>query len=157
MASQLSLTGFVCKNLLHRRLRTLPTLCGIGMAIGAFVGLVGFSNAFEHAWLQLHSSSDTDIAVIQQALLNTSVDESAGKKLEALPGWSRRRSSLSCPWMMRSASAGVVATNRKHCFHVILAAADSSGIRHCDPGSVSRLCSSRLARHAPFCCGGVAA
>lgn len=85
MASPLSLTGFVCKNLLRRRLRTLLTLCGIGMAIGAFVGLVGFSNAFEHAWLQLYSSSGTDIAVIQQTFLNTSLNESVGQKLKALP------------------------------------------------------------------------
>ncbi|MGA7243519.1 MAG: ABC transporter permease, partial [Terracidiphilus sp.] len=85
MATQLSLTGFVWKNLLRRRLRTLLTLCGIGMAIGAFVGLVGFSNAFEHAWLQIYSSSGTDIAVIQQTFLNTSLDESAGQKLKALP------------------------------------------------------------------------
>jgi putative ABC transport system permease protein len=85
MASQLSLTGFVWKNLLRRRLRTLLTLCGIGMAIGAFVGLVGFSNAFEHEWLRIYTSSGTDIAVIQQTFLNTSLDESAGAKLKALP------------------------------------------------------------------------
>ena len=85
MASQLTLTGFVWKNLLRRRLRTLLTLFGIGMAIGAFVGLVGFSNAFERAWLQIYSSSGTDIAVIQQTFLNTSLDESAGQKLKALP------------------------------------------------------------------------
>ncbi|MGA8741411.1 MAG: ABC transporter permease [Terracidiphilus sp.] len=85
MATQLSLTGFVWKNLLRRRLRTLLTLCGIGMAIGAFVGLVGFSNTFEHAWLQIYSSGGTDIAVIQQTFLNTSLDESAGQKLKALP------------------------------------------------------------------------
>jgi putative ABC transport system permease protein len=85
MASQLSLAGFVWKNLLRRRLRTLLTLCGIGMAIGAFVGLVGFSNAFEQAWLRIYTSSGTDIAVIQQTFLNTSLDESAVVKLKALP------------------------------------------------------------------------
>jgi putative ABC transport system permease protein len=85
MASQLSLTGFVWKNLLRRRLRTLLTLCGIGMAIGAFVGLVGFSNAFERSWLQIYTSSGTDIAVIQQTFLNTSLSESAGQRLKALP------------------------------------------------------------------------
>jgi putative ABC transport system permease protein len=40
MGSQLSFTGFVWKNLWRRRLRTSLTLCGIGMAIAAFVGLV---------------------------------------------------------------------------------------------------------------------
>jgi putative ABC transport system permease protein len=84
MASQLSFAGFVWKNLRRRRLRTLLTLCGIGMAIGAFVGLVGFSNAFEQAWLRIYSSSGTNIAVIQGTFLNTSLDESAAAKLKAL-------------------------------------------------------------------------
>jgi len=85
MASQLSFTGFVWKNLWRRRLRTLLTFCGIGMAIGAFVGLVGFSSAFEHEWMRIYSSSGTDIAVIQQTFLNTSLDESDEAKLKALP------------------------------------------------------------------------
>ncbi len=85
MASSLSFTGFVWKNLQRRRLRTLLTLCGIGMAIGAFVGLVGFSRAFEQAWLRIYSSSGTDIAVIQETFLSTSMDESDQSKLLALP------------------------------------------------------------------------
>jgi putative ABC transport system permease protein len=85
MTSQLSFAGFVWKNLWRRQLRTLLTLCGIGMAIGAFVGLVGFSNAFEQAWLRIYSSSGTDIAVIRQTFLNTSVDEGAEATLKALP------------------------------------------------------------------------
>jgi putative ABC transport system permease protein len=85
MAPPLSFTGFVWKNLKRRRLRTLLTSCGIGMAIGAFVGLVGFSQAFEQGWMRIYSSSGIDIAVIQQTFLNTSFDESAGAKLRALP------------------------------------------------------------------------
>jgi putative ABC transport system permease protein len=85
MASQLSFTGFAWKNLWRRRLRTLLTLGGIAMAIGAFVGLVGFSRSFEHEWLRMYLSSGTDIAVVQQTFLNTSMDESAGIKLKALP------------------------------------------------------------------------
>ena len=85
MATQLSFLGFVRKNLWRRRLRTLLTLCGIGMAIGAFVGLVGFSNAFEQAWLRLYTSSGTNIAIIQRTFLSTSLDESATTKVRALP------------------------------------------------------------------------
>jgi putative ABC transport system permease protein len=85
MPSSLSFTGFVWKNLQRRRLRTLLTLGGIGMAIGAFVGLVGFSRGFEQAWLRLYSGSGTDIAVIQGTFLSTSMDESVGTKLRALP------------------------------------------------------------------------
>ncbi len=85
MAAQLSFLGFVRKNLSRRRLRTFLTLCGIGMAVGAFVGLVGFSSAFEQAWLRLYTSSGTNIAIIQRTFLSTSLDESATGKVEALP------------------------------------------------------------------------
>jgi len=85
MAKSLSFTGFVLKNLRRRRLRTLLTLAGIGTAVGAFVGLVGFSSAFEQQWLRIYSSSGTDIAVIQGTFLNTSMDESTTAKLRNLP------------------------------------------------------------------------
>ncbi|MGA2754789.1 MAG: ABC transporter permease [Terracidiphilus sp.] len=85
MASQLSFTGFAWKNLRRRRLRTLLTLCGITMGIGAFVALVGFSRSFEHEWLRLYQSSGTDIAVLQSSLFNSSLDESLGARIRALP------------------------------------------------------------------------
>jgi putative ABC transport system permease protein len=85
MASQLSFTWFAWKNLRRRHLRTLLTLGGIAMAIGAFVGLVGFSRSFEHEWLRMYLSSGTDIAVVQQTFLNTTVSEAAGETLKALP------------------------------------------------------------------------
>lgn len=85
MANGLSLTGFVWKNLRRRRLRTLLTVGGISMAVGAFVGLVGFSRSFEQQWMQIYSSSDIDIAVIRGTFLNTSLDESATDKLKRLP------------------------------------------------------------------------
>ena len=85
MAPTLTFTGFVWKNLLRRRLRTLLTLCGIGMAVGAFVGLVGFSRAFEQQWLRIYSSSGIDIAVIRGTFVNTSLNESAAAKIRQLP------------------------------------------------------------------------
>jgi len=85
MPSPLSFAGFAWKNLWRRRLRTLLTLLGIGLAIGAFVGLVGFSRSFEHEWLRLYSSSGTDIAVVEKNFLNTSVDQSLGPKLSTVP------------------------------------------------------------------------
>jgi putative ABC transport system permease protein len=85
MTKRLSFTGFAWKNLWRRRLRTLLTLCGVGMAIGAFVGLVGFSSAFERAWMRIYSSSGTDIAVIEGTFLSTSMDESKADKLKTLP------------------------------------------------------------------------
>lgn len=85
MAPTLTFTGFVWKNLRRRRLRTFLTLCGIGMAVGAFVGLVGFSRAFEQQWLRIYSSSGIDIAVIRGTFVNTSLDESAAAKIRRLP------------------------------------------------------------------------
>lgn len=55
------------------------------MAVGAFVGLVGFSSAFQQQWQRIYSSSGTDIAVIRGTFLNTSLDESATAKLMNLP------------------------------------------------------------------------
>jgi putative ABC transport system permease protein len=85
MAAQLSFVGFAWKNLWRRRLRTSLTLCGIGMAIGAFVALVGFSRAFEQEWLRLYTSSGTDIDVVEKTFLNTSVDEALAPRLRAVP------------------------------------------------------------------------
>ncbi len=61
------------------------TLGGIGMAIGAFVALVGFSRSFEQEWLRVYQSSGIDLAVIQKTFLSTSADESDLPKLVALP------------------------------------------------------------------------
>ena len=85
MASQLSFTGFAWKNLWRRRLRTLLTLGGIAMAIGAFVAMVGYARAFEHEWLRMYEGAGTDLAVVEKSFLNTSLDEAVGAKLQALP------------------------------------------------------------------------
>jgi putative ABC transport system permease protein len=81
----MSFAGFAWKNLWRRRLRTLLTLCGIGMAIGAFVALVGFSRSFEMEWQRLYSSSGTDIAVVDKNFMNTSVNQSLQEKLRTVP------------------------------------------------------------------------
>lgn len=82
---RLSFAGFAWRNVWRRRLRTALTLCGIGMGIGAFVALVGFSRSFEHAWLEMYESAGTDLAVVQKTFLNTSVDQSAGQVLTHIP------------------------------------------------------------------------
>jgi len=84
-ANSLSSTGFVLKNLRRRRLRTVLTMSGIGMAVGAFVGLVGFSSAFQQQWMRIYSSSGTDISVIQGTFLNTTLNYSAAATVLKLP------------------------------------------------------------------------
>ncbi|HEX4067671.1 MAG TPA: ABC transporter permease [Acidobacteriaceae bacterium] len=81
----LSFVGFAWRNVWRRRLRTALTLCGIGMGIGAFVALVGFSRSFEHAWLEMYENAGTDLAVVQKTFLNTSVDQSVGPTLLKIP------------------------------------------------------------------------
>lgn len=85
MGNSLTLSGFAFKNLGRRRLRTLLTLGGIGMGVGAFVGLVGFSSGFAQQWRRIYSSSGTDMAVIRGSFLNSSLDEGAAAKLRSLP------------------------------------------------------------------------
>jgi putative ABC transport system permease protein len=85
MAAQLSFAGFAWRNLWRRRLRTLLTLGGIAMGIGAFVSLVGFSRGFEHEWLRLYQSSGTDIAVVQTSFLNTSLDQALQSRISGVP------------------------------------------------------------------------
>lgn len=82
---RLSFAGFAWRNVWRRRLRTALTLCGIGMGIGAFVALVGFSRSFEHAWLEMYESAGTDLAVVQKTFLNTSVDQSVALTLKKIP------------------------------------------------------------------------
>ncbi len=84
MASPLSFTGFVWKNLKRRRLRTVLTLYGMGMATGVFVVLVGFSRTFEQGWQSIYSSSGIDIAAIRQTFLNALAGDAAGTKWKAL-------------------------------------------------------------------------
>lgn len=81
----LSFVGFAWRNVWRRRLRTALTLGGIGMGIGAFVALVGFSRSFEHAWLEMYENAGTDLAVVQKTFLNTSVDQSIGPTLLKIP------------------------------------------------------------------------
>jgi putative ABC transport system permease protein len=82
---RLSFVGFAWRNVWRRRLRTALTLCGIGMGIGAFVALVGFSRSFEHAWLEMYENAGTDLAVVQKTFLNTSVDQSIAPVLQRIP------------------------------------------------------------------------
>jgi putative ABC transport system permease protein len=75
------------KKILRRKLRTGLTLCGVGVGIAAFVALVGFSRSFEREWLKIYDSAGTDIAVVQQTFLNTSVDQSVGENFARCRRW----------------------------------------------------------------------
>jgi putative ABC transport system permease protein len=81
--------SFVRKNLFRRRVRTLLTVVGLGVAVAAVVSLVGISQGFERSYLKLYAKSQTDL-VVQQAAgtqqLTATLDESLGKRIAEVPG-----------------------------------------------------------------------
>ena len=74
------------RNILRRRLRTILTMGGVALGIGAFVALVGFAGSFEREWRNLYTVSGTDIVVLQRTFIKPSIDESFGDRIRALPG-----------------------------------------------------------------------
>ncbi|MBE3135662.1 MAG: ABC transporter permease [Acidobacteria bacterium] len=71
-------------NILRRPLRSVLTVCGVALGVGAFVALIGFASAFEREWLQVYRSKGTDICVIRGTWLRAQVDESLCEELRAL-------------------------------------------------------------------------
>jgi ABC-type antimicrobial peptide transport system permease subunit len=75
------------KNLWRRRLRTLLTLGGIAMAIGAFVALVGFSRSFEHEWMRMYESNGTASLSPWHLLEALGIAVLSGLAAGAVPAW----------------------------------------------------------------------
>lgn len=82
------LASLAAKNLLRRSFRTLLTVCGLGVAVAAVVGLRGISAGFETSFFRLYHEQNVDL-VIQRAggtvQLSLGLDESLQPKIEALP------------------------------------------------------------------------
>jgi putative ABC transport system permease protein len=71
-------------NLRRRTFRSVLTVCGIALGVGAFLALVGFARSFEAQWLQLYRARGTDICVVRGNFMRASVDESLGEQLRSL-------------------------------------------------------------------------
>src|SRR4051794_18232122 len=54
---------FIFKNLLRRRARSLLTIVGLAVAIGAVVALVGVANGFKDSFMKIYLSRGVDIVV----------------------------------------------------------------------------------------------
>jgi putative ABC transport system permease protein len=54
---------FIFKNLLRRRTRSLLTIVGLAVAIGAVVALVGVANGFKDSFMKVYLSRGVDIVV----------------------------------------------------------------------------------------------
>jgi len=78
------------KNLLRRKTRSLLTIIGIGIAIGAVVALISISQGYMDIWLEYADIRGTDIRVLQRsdasAGLFSSIDQSLKPKLAEVPG-----------------------------------------------------------------------
>ena len=80
---------FVLKNLARRPLRSLLTVVAIAVAIGAVDALVGIATGFERSFLQIYQGASVDLIVTRdrsRQQINSSLDESLGPKIEAIPG-----------------------------------------------------------------------
>jgi len=82
------LTTFILKNLLRRPVRSLLTGIGVALAVGAVVALVGISQGFERAFVDLLQRRNVDLMVVRAGKterLTSTLDESIGRRLAELP------------------------------------------------------------------------
>ncbi len=85
----MSFLTFVLKNLFRRRVRTVLTLVGVSLAVGAVVALVGVSNGLESAFLDLYDRRGVDLVVVKAGVterLTSALDERLGEKIAQVPG-----------------------------------------------------------------------
>ncbi|MCS7305202.1 MAG: ABC transporter permease [Thermoguttaceae bacterium] len=85
----MTLMGFAWKNLRRRPVRTVLTMLGVGVAVGAVVALVGLAGSFEQALLDLFQRRGVDLVVIRRGGLqqmNSILDEKLAERIQQIPG-----------------------------------------------------------------------
>src|SRR5947207_1399410 len=80
----------ILKNLMRRRGRSLLTIFGIAIGVGAVVSLVGLAGSFENSFLNHYSGRNIDL-IVQRAgtaedRLNRGLPQDLGAELGKLPG-----------------------------------------------------------------------
>jgi putative ABC transport system permease protein len=92
------LVQIVWKNLLRRKIRSVLTVIGIAVGIGAVVSLVSITGGFVHGWKNLVKGHGTDLTIVkagtQANLLLNTLDESLGDDLRKVPGLASVASSM---------------------------------------------------------------
>lgn len=82
------LATLAAKNIRRRSFRTVLTICGLGVAVGAVVAVRGLSSGFETSFFRLYHEQHVDL-VVQRAggtvQLSLGIDEALHPKIEALP------------------------------------------------------------------------
>jgi len=78
----------IFKNLLRRKARTLLTILGIGIGVGAIIGLGALTNGLEAGYNAMLSGSEADLVLSQPNAFDislSSVDEAVGEELKNMP------------------------------------------------------------------------
>lgn len=84
----MSVYAIVLKNLVRRPIRSLLTVTGIAIGIGAVVALTSIAWGFEQAWVGIYAARGTDLIVTRAGSLNpvpAAFPEEATEDLRALP------------------------------------------------------------------------
>jgi putative ABC transport system permease protein len=80
---------FLLKNLLRRKTRTLLTSCGVAVAVGTTVALLGISDSFERGTVDDLATRGIDIIVVEKGVLDqlsSDIPQIAAEKIRELPG-----------------------------------------------------------------------
>jgi ABC-type lipoprotein release transport system permease subunit len=87
----------IWKNLWRRKTRTLLTILGIAIGVGAVVSLSAFGAGFATGFERMMSGSNADLSVVQKdAMISflSILDEEVGEELQAIPGVERVSGSI---------------------------------------------------------------
>lgn len=88
----MSFLTFILKNLFRRRFRSVLTLAGVALAVGAVVALVGVANGLTRSFLDIYNRRGVDLIVVKAGVterLTSVLDEALGQKIAQLPGVKR--------------------------------------------------------------------
>ncbi len=80
---------FLFKNLFRRPARTMLTVLGLAVAVGAVVSLVGVATGFKDSFMKLYESRDVDLVVTRAGgneALNSGLPEQLGEPIAKLEG-----------------------------------------------------------------------
>jgi putative ABC transport system permease protein len=79
---------FIGRNMLGRRVRTLLTILGLGVAVAAVMLLAGIAGGFERSFLAIYQSRGIDLIVVRAGIsdqLSSNLDEGLAERLRELP------------------------------------------------------------------------
>ena len=83
---------FVMKNVGRRRVRSLLTISGMAIAVGAVVALVGISKGFETSFLAIYQAQNVDLLVTQKGArdrMTSSLSERSATRSPPFPAYTK--------------------------------------------------------------------